>query len=86
MILAVFSFHKNNLLSRLRGLQRGALLVLLKGLSFRQDGGAPLDELLPPSYQPQDPPRETLGGALRINIREIEQQGRGSITTHRPIR
>jgi hypothetical protein len=44
------------------------------------------DKLLPPSYQPQDSPSEFLGGALRVNIREIEKQGRGAITTDRPIR
>ena len=41
---------------------------------------------LPRSYQSQDALTEILGGALRVNIREIEEHGRGSIVTHRPIR
>ena len=38
-----------------------------------------------PSYQPQDAPCESLGGAPGVDIREIEKQGPGSVTTHRPI-
>ena len=40
----------------------------------------------PPSYQLQYAPSECLGGALRVDIREIEKQGRGSVTAHRPVR
>lgn len=47
--------------------------------------GARQNERPPPSYQLQDTPSEILGGALGVNIREIEQQGRGSILAHRPI-
>jgi hypothetical protein len=43
-------------------------------------------ELPPRSYQLQYTASKILGGALRVNIREIEKQGRGSITIHRPIR
>ena len=78
MIPAVFSFHKTICGVVSAGCREE------RSHSVRVARSA--EEILPPSYQPQDPPSETLGGALRVDIREIEQQSRSSITTHRPIR
>jgi hypothetical protein len=74
------------LLPRLNRLQAERPWCSLRDADFRQDGGALRGRVAAPSYQAQDAPSETLGGALRINIREIEQQGRGSITIPGPIR
>ena len=38
------------------------------------------------SHQPQDALAELLGGALGVDVREIEQQGRGAIAAHGPVR
>jgi hypothetical protein len=50
--------------------------VLLRDSYSVRDGARPVDELLPGSYQSQDTPSERLGSALRVNVREIEKQGR----------
>jgi hypothetical protein len=38
------------------------------------------------SHQPQNTPSEIFGSAPKVNIREIEKQGRSSIVARRPIR